>query len=99
MIAPDDYLFPMDFNAASVKPTALSGGERKPSAKQAKVLAYVRQHGQITLQKGVDLIGTDIYANAVKHVGVTLANMVRRGMLARVTKGVFCLPNGKDEQR
>lgn len=84
----------MDSNAVSVESTALFGKPRKPSPKQAKVLGYVREHGQITLQQGVDLIGTDIYAKACKHVGVTLSNMVRRGMLVRVTKGVFCLPNG-----
>jgi hypothetical protein len=43
----------------------------------------------------VAVIGTDIYANACKHVGVTLANMVKRGMLIRIKKGVFGLPNAE----
>jgi len=78
-----DYLFPME---------PISGSSRKHSPKQAKVISYVLDHGHITLQEAVDLIGTDIYANACKHVGVILSNMVRRGMLDRVKKGVFCLP-------
>ena len=97
MTAPNDYLFEMDSNAVSVESTALFGIARKPSPKQGKVLAMLREKPEITLQEAVDVIGTDIYANACKHVGVTLANMVKRGMLRRIKKGVFGLPNVKVE--
>lgn len=97
MTAPNDYLFEMDSNAVSVESTALFGIARKPSPKQAKVLAMLREKPEITLQEAVAVIGTDIYANACKHVGVTLANMVKRGMLRRIKKGVFGLPNAKSD--
>lgn len=83
----------MLFTVAGSEPAEQPQAARKPSPKQARVLEYVRANGQITLQQGVDLIGTDIYANACKHVGVTLANMVRRGMLVSIKKGIFTLPN------
>lgn len=69
------------------------------SPKQRKVLAMLRDKPSCTLQEAVTEIGTDIYANACKHVGVTLANMVKRGMLIRVKAGVFSLPNVSDQIR
>ncbi len=98
MNAPNDYLFEMDSNAVSVEATDLFGIARKPSPKQAKVLALLREKPEITLQEAVAVIGTDIYAKACKHVGVTLANMVKRGMLRRIKKGVFGLPNAPDQR-
>ena len=62
------------------------------SKKQRAVVEYLAANGTITLQQAVALIGRDIYANACKHVGVTLANMVRRGMIIRLSKGLFALP-------
>jgi hypothetical protein len=52
----------------------------------------LRTPGELTLARAVELIGGNLYANAPKHVGVTLSNMVRRGLLVRVRPGVFELP-------
>jgi predicted transcriptional regulator of viral defense system len=40
----------------------------------------------------VRLIGGNIYHNESKHVGAVLSNMVKRGMIRRVSPGVFALP-------
>lgn len=63
------------------------------SRKQRAIIEYLTLNKTITLAQGVALIGTDIYANACKHVGVTLANMVKRGLIVRIAKGIFALPN------
>ncbi len=73
-------------------PKPLPVASSKPSKKQKAVLEYLAAHGTITLQQAVDIVGHDIYANACKHVGVTLANMVKRGMIVRMSKGLFALP-------
>ena len=100
MTAPNDYLFETDTNVVSVGADALSGIVRKPSPKQAKVLSMLREKPEITLQEAVAVIGDDLYyANACRHVGVTLANMVKRGMLRRIKKGVFGLPNEQGQAR
>lgn len=82
-----------DYNAASGG-SALFGNSRK-SPKQSAILAALRDKPEITLAEAVQLIGGNLYCNAEKHVGVTLSNMVKRGMLKRVKRGVFCLPNSK----
>ena len=48
--------------------------------------------GFITLKEAVHLVGGDVYANADKHTGAILSNMVRHGMLIRVKPGTFKLP-------
>jgi hypothetical protein len=63
------------------------------SRKQRAIVEYLTINKTIDLHQAVDLIGTDIYANACKHVGVTLANMVKRRMIVRIAKGLFALPN------
>lgn len=76
-------------------PQALSlapGSAVRLSKKQKSIVEYLAANGTITLQQAVALIGRDIYANACKHVGVTLANMVKRGMIVRLSKGLFALP-------
>lgn len=85
-------LYMADYNAVSGGSTALFGNSRK-SPKQSAILAALRDKPEITLAEAVQLIGGNLYCNAEKHVGVTLSNMVKRGMLKRVKRGVFCLPN------
>ncbi|HAR46319.1 MAG TPA: hypothetical protein DCS05_09175 [Nitrospiraceae bacterium] len=63
------------------------------STKQAKILASFKTVPTLTLADAVRLIGGNIYCNAEKHVGATLSNMVRRGLIVRVKPGVFELPN------
>lgn len=86
-----DDLFMAGYNAVSGG-SALFGNSRK-SPKQSAILAALRDKPEITLAEAVQLIGGNLYCNAEKHVGVTLSNMVKRGMLKRVKRGVFCLPN------
>ena len=64
----------------------------KPSRKQQSVLRAAKMNGFITLKEAVRIVGGDIYANAEKHVGSILSNMVKRGMLVRVKPGTFKLP-------
>lgn len=64
----------------------------KPSRKQQAVIRSAKINGFITLKEAVHIVGGDIYANAEKHVGSILSNMVKRGMLVRVKPGTFKLP-------
>lgn len=70
------------------------------SPKRAKVLAWLRDHPDITLDDAVKLIGGNIYANARFHVGNVLSAMVRAKLLVRVKPGTFrlnrpnCQPTG-----
>lgn len=64
----------------------------KPSRKQQSILRSAKMNGFVTLKEAVRIVGGDIYANAGKHVGSILSNMVKRGMLVRVKPGVFKLP-------
>jgi len=64
----------------------------KPSRKQQAVIRSAKMNGFVTLKEAVHLVGGDIYANAEKHVGSILSNMVKRGMLVRVKPGTFKLP-------
>lgn len=98
MTATQDDLFTVDSNAVSVGSTALFGNSRK-SPKQSAILAALRDKPEITLAEAVQLIGGNLYCNAEKHVGVTLSNMVKRGMIQRVKPGVFCLPNDQAERQ
>ncbi|MCK7516196.1 MAG: hypothetical protein MZV70_77600 [Desulfobacterales bacterium] len=52
----------------------------------------------ITLAEATALVGGNVYANADKHTGALLGNMVKRGLLIRVKAGVFSLPNAKLRQ-
>jgi hypothetical protein len=49
-------------------------------------------NGFITLKEATRIIGGDVYANAGKHTGAILSNMVKRGMLIRVKPGAFKPP-------
>lgn len=64
----------------------------KPSRKQQAVIRSARMNGFITLKETARIIGADVYANADKHTGTILSNMVKRGMLIRVKPGMFKLP-------
>jgi hypothetical protein len=64
----------------------------KPSRKQQAVIRSARMNGFVTLKEAVRLVGGDIYANAEKHTGAILSNMVKRGMLIRVKPRTFKLP-------
>lgn len=87
-------LFPMPSPMDGPGSLALAPGSAPTlSRKQRAIVQYLAINKTITLAQGVELIGTDIYANACKHVGVTLANMVRRGIIVRIAKGIFALPN------
>lgn len=71
----------------------------KLSAKQAAILQALRSSDAdtITLAEAVRLVGGNLFANAEKHVGATLATMVRHGMIERVRPGVFRLLNAKGD--
>ena len=64
----------------------------KPSRKQQAVIRSAKMNGFVTLKEAVHLVGGDVYANADKHTGAILSNMVKRGMLVRVKPGMFKLP-------
>lgn len=66
---------------------------RPNSPKQQAIVAAVTANGTITLAEATALVGCNVYANADKHTGALLGNMVKRGLLIRVKAGVFSLPN------
>lgn len=69
------------------------------SEKQKLVLAYLKQHGSITIPQAVGLIGYGIYYNHENYVGKILAGMVKQGMIHRVKRGVFAFGGeSKDEK-
>lgn len=61
---------------------------RRPTPKQAAILKFLQEHPTMTKAQAVELIG-DYYYNADFHVGDTLSRMVARGMIIRVSKGVY----------
>jgi len=63
------------------------------SPKQRAIVGAVKVNGTITLAEATALVGGNVYANADKHTGALLGNMVKRGLLIRVKAGVFSLPN------
>lgn len=63
------------------------------SPKQRAIIADVNLNGQISLAEATALVGKNVYANAEKHTGALLANMVKKGLLVRIKPGVFSLPN------
>ncbi|MDV7393399.1 hypothetical protein RZS08_18645 [Arthrospira platensis SPKY1] len=94
MSAPQQtFDFANEAEGHSLATTTGSAVGRRPSPKQAKILAALKDADEITLADAVKLIGGNLYCNAEKHVGVTLSGMVKRGMIERVKPGVFRLPN------
>lgn len=69
--------------------TAPAKRETGISKKQRAVLLHLYQHGTITLDEAVALIGRNIYHNAHKHTGAVLSNMVKRGLIRRAKPGHF----------
>lgn len=61
------------------------------SSKQKRIMNEINTNPDrsITLARAVELCGDNLYCNASKHVGVTLSNMVRRGLIERMRPGVF----------
>lgn len=86
-------LFGTTAPAAAPEPSAVAAAARHLGPKQSQVIARLKQVATITLTEAVALIGQDIYANRRNHVGAVLSNMVDRGLIVRVTPGVFALPN------
>ena len=62
------------------------------SRKQRVILETLSKQQVIALPQAVRLIGGNIYHNEAKHVGSILSNMVKRGMIRRLSPGVFALP-------
>ncbi len=67
------------------------GRGRLLSPKQYLVIETLREQGTLSLEQAVALIGHGVYANRKHWVGLVLANMVRRGLIVRVKRGVFGL--------
>ncbi len=61
------------------------------SEKQKEILEFIQESkdSQITKQQAVDLIGGCYYCNESKHTGDVLTRMVKRGLLKRVSRGVY----------
>lgn len=62
------------------------------SVKQRIIVDALKTVDTITLAEAVELIGGDIYSNKKFHVGNVLGNMVKQGLIQRLTNGVFTLP-------
>lgn len=63
------------------------------SPKQTAIIEYLEEHGSITLGQATELVGKNVYHNASKHTGALVANMVKRGLIVKVKRGEWRLPN------
>ena len=66
------------------------------SPKQRIIIQALQAADTLTLKEAVELIGGNIYANKNFHVGLVLGNMVKQGLIARLSNGVFALPPQKE---
>jgi hypothetical protein len=69
------------------------------SPKQRIIMDELRTRETITLDRAVELVGKNLYANAHKHVGVTIARMINIGLLVRVKPGLFAKAKAPITQR
>ena len=63
------------------------------SEKQLKIITFLRENNQITLDEATELIGYGIYYRQKHYVGQTMSRMVKQGHIVRVKRGLFELPN------
>jgi hypothetical protein len=61
------------------------------SPKQSAIVQYLRKNGTITTAQATELVGGNVYHNAVKHTGALLGNMVKRRIIKRIKVGLFSL--------
>ena len=66
------------------------------SRKQIAIIDHLCRHGDITIEEAVLIVGGNIYANERFHVGNILRNMVKRGYIQRVQRGVYSLIEAPD---
>lgn len=60
-----------------------------PSFAQSKILNFMNNEKEYSLEEIMKGIGYSLYCNSNKHFGVILSRMVKKGILIRVKKGVF----------
>ena len=64
---------------------------------QFKIINYLKEHGETTKAVLYDNCSEGYYNNGSFHFGNILSNMVNKGMIERVHKGVFATPIKKLE--
>lgn len=63
------------------------------SKKQAEIVAFIRGKESVTKKEIVDRFLHWHYTNEAFHIGNILSNMVKRGVLKRIKRGVFKIGN------
>jgi len=63
------------------------------SKKQAEIVAFMRGKESVTKKEIVAEFNHWHYTNEAFHIGNILSNMVNRGVLKRIKKGVFIIGN------
>ena len=56
---------------------------------QRVILQHIYKHGEISLDKAMQLIGSKYYGSKRANTGKYLSAMVKRGQLARKKPGIF----------
>lgn len=65
----------------------------KLSHKQRLIVAFIREHGSITVEQCQSIEGVNTYyCNGAKHCGNLLRTMHKVGYLERVKKGLYRIP-------
>lgn len=59
------------------------------SHKQGLIVAFMRGKESVTKKEITEKYGFWYYTNEAFHIGALLSNMVKRGILIRIKKGVF----------
>lgn len=59
---------------------------------QQKIINYLKEQGETTKKVLYDNCSEGYYNNGMFHFGNILSNMVNKGMIERVHKGVFAIP-------
>lgn len=65
----------------------------KLTHKQRLIVDYIREHGSITVEQCQSVPGVNTYyCNGAKHCGNLLRTMQKSGLLERVKKGTYRIP-------
>lgn len=66
------------------------------SRKQNLIKQYLSKVDKATLSDIMDNMPFDYHHNNLKHLGSIISNMFKKGLVIRIKKGVFRLPNESD---
>lgn len=66
----------------------------KLTHKQRLIVSFIREYGSITVEQCQSVSGVNTYyCNGAKHCGNLLRTMAKSGLLERVKKGTYRIPD------